>query len=113
MLAVHGDGQFAAVGHGVAGVDGEIEEDLLHLGRSERNIDGIPDFGDDDDVLGEQAAESVGLDAHGGGEIDRLALGGVAAAEGEQTLRELGSVVAGPLQPLVLLLRRRRCLRSL
>jgi hypothetical protein len=66
MAAGHADAQVAAVGHGVAGVDGEVEEGVLELVRVDQ---GVELFGGQvelhRDALGEERASSGVMHAPG------------------------------------------------
>src|ERR1700730_659808 len=89
------DGELAAERHGVAGVDGEIEEDLLELaGVGFDAAEGIAEAQAEFDVLADQAAEEL---AHIGDkfvEVEDLWLKDLHAAECEHLAGE-GSGTVG------------------
>src|SRR5580700_7058392 len=89
------DGELAAERHGVAGVDGEIEEDLLELaGVGFDAAEGIAEAQAELDVFTNQAAEEL---AHVGDEfveVEDLGLKDLHAAEGEHLAGE-GSGAVG------------------
>ena len=65
------DRQLAALGHGVAGVDGKIENADLELGRiGVHPPHAAGEHGFDDDLLAERAPEKVGHAADEATEID-------------------------------------------
>ena len=88
-FARRGDGQFAAVGHGVARVDAQVEDRHLELvavglgrGQIVANHDPQLDFGP------ERAADQPGHAVDQFGQVDRGRLERLAASEGEQPLDE-------------------------
>jgi hypothetical protein len=78
----HGDA--AAVRHGVAGVDGEVEEDLLELTSIADDAQVRGRGGLEDDLLGQGAREHGGDVADDVGEAQGAAHAGGGAADGQQ-----------------------------
>ena len=100
------DGELAAAGHGVAGIDDEVHDDLLDLAGigvdiAERGIVGGGEF----DVLADEAAQHF---IHAGDDFVQLndaGLEDLLAAEGEQLAGERGGAAGGFLDLLDMLLR--------
>ena len=81
--------------HGVAGVDAEVEEDLLDLHRIDRHRrQGRVEVRAQLDGRGQRRAQQLDRVLHQAGEGMRLAVAGAAAAEGEH----LSDQVACPLR---------------
>ena len=107
-LVKHGvgdlDGQPAAVRHGVAGIERQVEHGAFHLGRVGQ---GVPQAAGDDgldlDALAERAAQHLGHVLHLPAQIHHPGLQWLAAREGEQLAgQRRGPIGAmqGVLQPL-------------
>ncbi len=91
-----GDGEEAAVGHGVLGVDGEVEDDLFELVQVRADVAGIgAEVELEFDLVAEHAGDH-GLHAgEDGVEVDVGRLKQLRAAEGEELAREAGGAFAG------------------
>ena len=79
------DGEPAAFGHGVAGVDGQVQDHLLHLPRID--LDRFQCRGEDggqQDVVADQAAQHLLRVAHSDVEVEDLRLHRLLAAERQQ-----------------------------
>ena len=90
------DAEFAAVGHGIAGVGGEIDQDLLELRRVR---DDQPQPGVqrrlDPNVFADGAFEQAAQILDDGVDVDRGGPQHLAAAEGEQLAGQGGGALAG------------------
>ncbi len=97
VLGARADGDVAPVGHGVAGVDREVEEHLLELARvDEDDRRGRFEARAQLDVLADQAAQHLLEARHDLVQVDDAGLQHLAAAEGEELARErLGAVAGG------------------
>ena len=93
--------QPAPVRHRVAGVDGQVEQDLLDLPRVGLDAPGGRiERGRDLDVLADHATQQ-GLDSgHDGVQIQHARLQDLLAAEGQELMRELGGALGGALDDL-------------
>ena len=88
------DGELAPAGHGVAGVDSEIEHCVLQLGRVDHRRARLGRNGDLElDRLAERAAQKLGVVEDMTADIDRLRIEGLAPGEGEELGGELGAVL--------------------
>ena len=92
-----GDAQRAALGHGVAGVDGQVDQHLLQLARVGEHrpqlraqVDVQPD------VLAEGAQQQLLDLADDGVEVQHPRLHDLAPAEREQLVGQFGGPLAGP-----------------
>jgi hypothetical protein len=90
------DGEPAAVGHGVAGVDGEVHEDLLDLARvgldaAELGIE----LGGQLHVLADGAPQELVDARHRGVEVEDLGLQHLPAREGQELAGERRGLLAG------------------
>ena len=84
-----GDEKLPAFGHGIAGVDREVHDDLLQhagVGFQRGKAGGI--FRLHRDVLAQQAGEHVGQVAEDGIEVNNLGLQHLLAAEHQQLARQ-------------------------
>ena len=101
-LGVHSDvagvdGQRAAAGHGVAGVDREIHQHLLQLARvGQDRLQVTGERGDQLDVLAEGPAQHFLHRGDDGVEVEDLGPHHLPAGEGEQLAGEAGRPFAGP-----------------
>ena len=85
------DGELAAVRHGVARIDGEIEDaDLELVGIGQHPPQPAGQHGLDGDLLAQSAAQQFGHAGDKAAGIDRLGVERLAAREGEQPLGERG-----------------------
>jgi hypothetical protein len=91
------DGQFAAVGHRIAGVDGEIEHrgfELRRIGFDRPDPAGADDF--ERHVFAERAAEKIGKPVEQAVDVDRGRIERLLPGERQQPLgqrrRTLGAV---------------------
>src|SRR5262249_47901221 len=91
------DHQLAALGHGVAGVGDEIENDLVNLARVRLDIPELGlQFGEGLNVFAEQAKHHLVV-GEKGIEIENGRLDDLFAAEEEQLARESGGAFGGAL----------------
>ncbi len=87
-------GERAAAGHGVPGVDGQVDEDLLRLDRvDEHGMQVLLQRQLHRDVLPEERGQHRLLLGDGGGEVHDLALDGLAAAEGQELPGQAGALL--------------------
>jgi hypothetical protein len=89
-----GDRQFAAFGHGVAGVDGQVHDDLFEhagVGFDARQIRQATEF--QRDVLAEQARKHVRHIAKDRVQLDEFRLEHLFAAEQQQLADERGGAL--------------------
>jgi hypothetical protein len=95
------DDQPAASGHGVAGVDGQVDQDLLDMTLVSQDVSQVGgEAGDQLDVLAErplQQLEDVG-DRYV--EVQHARLHHLAAGEGQELMRQPGGPVGGELDLL-------------
>jgi hypothetical protein len=90
------DAQLAAVGHRVAGVEGQVEEGVLELvGIHHRHQAGLAAGGGHGDGAGQRAADQLGHAEDQLIDLDRLGLQGLAAGKAEQAADQLGAPVGG------------------
>ena len=88
------DRQPTALRHGVAGVEGQIENGALDLGGIGQGVpQAAADYGFDFDRFAEGAAQEFGHVADEAGEIDDLRVQGLTAGKGEELARQLGGAV--------------------
>ena len=86
----------AAVGHGLGGVDAEVHDDLVHLGRVGLDVrEVLGEDREDLDVGGQGAAEELDRFLQDGREQDGPAFGLDLAAEGQELLDEVLGARAG------------------
>ena len=90
------DPQGAAIGHRIAGVDGEVDEDLLELARVDQH--GLQVGGERAvqlDVLAERATQQLLDVAYDVVDIDDLGLDDLTPGEGEQLVGQVRRPLAG------------------
>ena len=91
----------AAIRHGIAGVDGEVEQHLLDLAGIDLDA---PQIGrqraDELDVLADDAPEHVLERQHRHVEVEHLRHQHLTAAEGQQLARQRGGAIGGALDAL-------------
>jgi hypothetical protein len=87
------NGEAAAIGHGIAGVEAEVHENLLDLGGV--GFDGLKIGGDEFhfDVLVDDLVEETGEAVEGGIEIDGAGLKGLTASEGKEFASERSGAI--------------------
>ena len=84
--------EFAAFGHGIAGVDGEVDDDLLELSWIGANFpDGLADVEGELDLRTEQPGDEVANISGAGGEIERHGSQSLPPRESEQLTHEVGA----------------------
>ena len=92
VAARHRDGQLAALGHRVAGVDGQVEEGVFELVRVDQRM---KLFGGqvevDVDALGEGARQQLGHAVHQRTDFHRAGRQRLLAREGEQAADQFGA----------------------
>ena len=89
---------FAAVGHGVFGVDHEIHDDLLELaGIGAGAADGGGEAGGEFDIFADERAEETLHVGDDGVDVDDLEFEKLFAAEGEELASERGGAIGGLL----------------
>ena len=87
------DGQPATRGHGVARIDGEVEQRLIELGRIDGDETGLLDRERDEIHVGaDQAAKHRMGGGHDLVQVDDLADSRLLAAEGQQPLRQVAGL---------------------
>ena len=107
---VRGDEQLAAAGHGVAGVDGEVDEHLLDhagIGLDEGQLGGVTAL--QVDVLADDPLEHLGQVRDHFVQHQRLGLHDLLAAEGEQLAGQVGRAFGGGRDLLQAFVGLRRC----
>ena len=88
------DGQGAAIRHGVARVDGEIDDDLLELALidlDEAEVAAMHDL--ELDVLADEAAQQMRQIRERVGDVEDARLQGLLAREGQQLAHQIGGAV--------------------
>ena len=92
MAAGHADAEAAAVGHRVAGVDGQVEEGVLELVGVHQGVEFLGgQVEPHGDALGEGARQQRGHVMHQGAHLDGARGEGLLAREGEQAADQLGA----------------------
>ena len=93
-----GDDDAAAVGHGVAGIDHEVDDHLLdRRGVGEQGREERGDFPMQIDIGADEPSEKRFQFVDDGMQVDKLGLGDLFAGENEQLARERGGTVGGGL----------------
>ena len=90
--------QLAALGHGIAGVDGQVEDDLLDLARVGFHPAQVgAKEGGQLDVFADQSPQHLLGIRHHRVKVEDLGLHDLLAAEGQELLSERGGAVGGLL----------------
>ena len=90
------DGQAAAIGHRVAGVDGEVEDRVFELIGIDRDLpQAACEHGLDGDGLADRPAQQFRHALHQPVDVDRLDLLRMLAGEREQALHQRGGALGG------------------
>ena len=96
MPACSAEGEASALGHGIAGVDGEVDEDLFDLAAVGADVDVVGvELGLEDDVLAEEGAKEVVEVVDDLVEVEDFGLDDLLAAEGEELACEGAGACGG------------------